>query len=108
MSCHYSILYSGVKGYVICCKECGMYQLAFLSSLINFGQKDFKKFGRQVASRLGYPVDFSDKHKNIVLNTFSGNSQMVLSYEELNDLSQMLEEADVVQQTNALLELFDQ
>lgn len=106
MACNYATLYNSPKGYVVWCKECDTYQLAFLSSLVTFKNDEFKKFRRQIAIKINKAIAVPGNSKSIFLNIFSNNSRMVLTPGELEELNQMLEEADTVHQTNALLELF--
>lgn len=91
--CNYKILAHNEDGYVILCNSCGHYQLAFGTTAVTFGQKNFRLFKEEVeAFRIGTAADGFEKQKRISLDIFTANTMMVLSYQEVLKLSALLEE----------------
>lgn len=102
--CNYKILAHNDDGYVILCNNCGHYHLAFGTTAVTFGQKNFRLFRDQVeALRTGTAADGFEKQKRISLDIFAANSLMVLSYHEVLKLSSLLDETGFSEEIENLL-----
>lgn len=89
--CNYKILTENSGGFIVQCLDCEHIQLGFGTSLINFSEEDYFDFHLQARDLLKRTNKVKNKkEKCIYLNTFSGNSRMVLSKNELIMLSEML------------------
>ncbi|MBE7441744.1 MAG: hypothetical protein KF732_06545 [Flavobacteriales bacterium] len=92
--CNYKILTENNNGFIVQCLACEHIQLGFGTSLINFSEEDYFDFHLQVRDFLKRKIKISNrKEKCIYLNTYSENSKMVLSYNELMMLTELLTEA---------------
>lgn len=92
--CNYKILTENKNGFIVQCSDCEHIQLGFGTSLINFSEDDFFDFHLQARDLLKKNIAVKDKkEKCIYLNTFTENSRMALSYNELTTLSEMLSSA---------------
>lgn len=81
-------------GYIFQCLQCGLFQLAYGTSLISFSPEQFGEFRQQVRARLAsHPQDGFPHHKCIALQVYSEHSYMILCYLELKELMELLNEA---------------
>ncbi len=109
MSCDFQSLYYGEDGYVVRCRQCGHYQVAFVSTMLTLVEADFHVFCEQVK----YKALQSYSHVNpdskiIMLATPSQDVHLILTPSELIRLSRALEEADNEIKAQELLCLFKQ
>ncbi|TXI31384.1 MAG: hypothetical protein E6Q58_05200, partial [Niabella sp.] len=84
MSCKFQTLFSGEEGYIVRCKECGHYQIAFISVLVNMSEESyFTLYGevRQLAT-CEFPFEKMDA-KRIMIPTPSKNVFFILTPKEL-------------------------
>ncbi len=105
--CNFQTFYSGNDGYVVRCKDCGMYQIAYSGVLLILSSKNFEILRSTVKNKcteennLMYP-----NTKTIVIPTPSKDVKMLLTPKETAVFSTILEEADTEEKTISLLELF--
>jgi len=106
--CEFRSLYYGDDGYVVQCKDCNYYQLAFGSTMLSVSPKDFETLSDVVKNKYNeIDLDFAENSRNIVIPTPSYGICMLLTKEEANRFHEILEAADTegkVQQIMALLQ----
>lgn len=102
--CNFETLFSSSFGFVIRCQHCHHIQVAFGNVSITFRDSDFKPFTQWVGEMLGTtPVPAIPYIKNIKLPTPCEGFQLLLCYEELQELFTMLDTADTELQVQFLL-----
>jgi hypothetical protein len=104
--CSHNILAHNEQGYVVSCKGCGRYQLAFGTSLTTLEPADYDRFCEQVAGlatckRLKRGAGNS---KKIYLDIYCNQAMMVLNAKELKSLNALLDEAEFTRQVDFLLQ----
>ncbi len=107
MNCHFQKLYSGEDGYVVRCRECGHYQIAYLCVMLTLDEKEFRSFHRMVQQH--YEVSAcitNDLCKCIVVQTPATNTCFLFSKREIKRFAELLDEADTEQHAQVLLTLF--
>ena len=108
--CSYQTLYHSDKsGYIIRCEECEKIQLAYSNLVITFERADFAIFRTwilKIRNERGQPLTGSPVTRSIMIPSPCQGIQLLLSYNELNELCSMLEEADTELQSLDLLKLF--
>lgn len=83
--CNFQQLYFNEDGYIIRCKSCNHYQVAFLSSLLNFTEPDFNNFKTSLIQKSEEFSDhYDDSIKSILLKTATRQSYVLLSLKELH------------------------
>ncbi len=104
--CRHNLLAHNEQGYVVSCKGCGRYQLAFGTSLTTLEPADYDRFCRQVAglAKCNRPGKGAENSKKICLDIYCNQAMMVLSTRELNALNVLLDEAEFTRQVGFLLE----
>lgn len=102
--CKHKLLAHNHSGYVLFCKGCGRYQLAFGTSLITLEPKEYESFCEHV-SGLAENSTYTgfEKEKQVCINIFSPNAMMVLNNKELRRLNILLDEAEFTRQIEFLL-----
>lgn len=105
--CTFRQLYYGEDGYLIICTDCQHFQLAFQTSLLTFTAPDLHVFHSLVKENyeLNY-YETSPPRKNIYIPTSMDGHGMILTQQELGQLFNILEIAEVNLKTESLLELF--
>jgi len=96
------------EGYVAQCPDCHSVEIAFGTSLIQFGYVHWWGFSRYISDARYHSYNAENKHlKNITLH-LGGNGplQMVLTANELRELCDLVEQADNEIKTISLLEMF--
>lgn len=107
MNCKFQTLYSGEDGYVVRCRECRNYQLAYLCVMITIGATEFQAFCRTVQQHYLDSLSLqSDDCKCVVIETSAANTCFIFSRREIKRFAQLLEEADNEEKAQELLELF--
>lgn len=107
MSCDFQSLYYGQDGYVVRCKECGHYQLAFVSTLITCSKADFRVLCEQVSYKAAQSYPHINKDaKIIMITTPCPDVHLILTPTELLRLNKVLEEADTEKKVQELMCLF--
>ncbi|WP_018626864.1 DUF6686 family protein [Niabella aurantiaca] len=105
--CNFKTLYYAPHGYLIVCNECRHFQLAFQTTLLTMTAQDLHIFHTLVKENREYsPFDASPGRKNIYIPTPLEGYGMILNREELEDLFQLLETAEVNFKAESLLDLF--
>lgn len=107
--CEFQSLYYDDDGYVVVCKDCGYYQLAFGSTMLSLSAEDYIKLCKIVRNKYNY-VDFtaSENTRNVVIPTPSQGLYLLLTRNEANRLYEILEEADTEEKARSLMALFNQ
>jgi hypothetical protein len=107
--CEFQSLYYGDDGYVVRCKHCGHYQVAFICICITFTNSDFAAFKKMAGDYCDNPgASFSDNHKNIIMRTPAQGISFILTRAEIKRLIDILDEADTQEKFLSLLNLFEQ
>ena len=104
--CRHHLWAHNGQGYVVSCKGCGRYQLAFGTSLITLEPADYERFCGQVAGLLNASCFNKEEEssKKIHLDLYCSQAMMVLSARELKALGTLLDEAEFTRQVAFLLE----
>jgi hypothetical protein len=94
------------QGYVVSCKGCGRYQLAFGTSLTTLEPTDYERFCEQVAglAKCKRLRKGAENSKKIYLDLYCSQAMMVLNAKELKSLNALLDEAEFTRQVGFLLE----
>ena len=107
MSCEFQSFYFADDGYVVYCKNCGHYQVAFMCICLTLTKEDYAAFRKLVAMHHNQPdYSFSECCKNIIIKTPAEGISFILTKNETKRLNEILEEADTEEKTLALLHLF--
>lgn len=104
--CSYHLLAHSAAGYVIRCKGCTNYQLAFGTVVLSLPVKAFRHLQIQAGELkiITVPNGFPEQKRIRVDLPSCKNVLMMLSYHELNDLHNLLEEAEVAESLEQLLD----
>ncbi len=95
--CKHRILAHNDNGYIVLCKKCNHFQITFGTTVICLSEIQYEEFKLQVEDQLNfYKDDGCPQQKIIQLPTFSVNVQIVLSFNELVKLIELIEEASVL------------
>ena len=108
--CSYQTLYHNDKtGYAVRCEECEKIQLAYSNLVVTFEKDDFELFCAWIKKiRANQSPLGSQTVRSIMIPSPCQGIQLLLSYNELNELCVMLEAADTELQSLALLKLFEE
>ncbi|MFT3902941.1 MAG: hypothetical protein QM727_07190 [Niabella sp.] len=94
MTCDFQNLYSGDEGYIVRCKQCGHYQVAFISTMLTLTENDFLFFCEQVHYKAQHAHEMGNNHsKMVMIGTPSTDVQLILTPIELIRLHKMVEQA---------------
>lgn len=108
MTCEFQSLYFGDEGYVVRCKQCGHYQVAFMSIILTLTENDFIAFCSIVKSKSVEMDEVMPEHcKCVVIRTPAEGICFLLTRNEASRFSVMLEEADTEAKTLSLIKLFN-
>lgn len=108
--CTYQALYHSDKsGYIVRCEECEKIQVAYSNLVMTFERTDFDSFRNLIAKIKNdrHPMAGSPVVRSIMIPSPCQGIQLLLSYNELNEFSAMLEEADTELQSLEMIKLFD-
>ena len=107
--CEFQSLYYEDDGYVVHCKDCGYYQVAFGNTMLSLSPDDYIALTK-VVKRKHYNVDFSasENTRNVVIPTPSQGMYLLLTKNEATRLHEILEEADTEEKAQTLINLFNQ
>jgi len=105
--CEFRSLYYNDDGYVVQCKDCGYYQLAYGNTMLSLSGEDFRKM-RSIVKMKQMEVDFaaSENTRNVVIPTPSPGQYLLLTKEESNRFHEILEAADNEEKAQELIALF--
>jgi len=107
MNCSYDSLYFGDDGYIVRCRSCGHFQLAYASILLTLNADDFEVLRHIVATRSGEaPQQFDHAGKTVVIQTPAAGIFILLTPAEVRRFAIILEEADTEAKVLSLLGLF--
>lgn len=107
MNCQFKTLYTGEDGYVVRCKECGHYQLAYLCVMVTLDEKEFRSFRRMVQQHYEDSLCITnDFCKCIVIPTPAANTCFLFTKREITRFVQLLDEADNEEKALALMKFF--
>lgn len=107
--CSYRVLFQNdAIGYITQCRSCKQYQVAFGTVLLTMTEERFPRFINMVHSVYARqnPSQHTFATKNITIPLPAEGSYLLFSMSELDDLCQMLEQADNEARALAMLELF--
>lgn len=109
MSCQFQTLYMGEDGYVVRCKECGHYQLAYLCIMVTLEEKEFSSFCRMIQQHYEDSIHLSnDNCKCVVVQTPASGTHFLFSRKEIRRFAELLDSADTEERTQNILALFQQ
>lgn len=103
--CQYQTLYYDNKvGYVVRCPDCDQFQLGYGTVIMNLCHEDFTNFFKKVKS---YAIELENKEqlssiKSIAIPTASLGFNLFVSEREMQELFQMLDQADTEYQVQFL------
>ncbi|MFT4095132.1 MAG: hypothetical protein QM640_15990 [Niabella sp.] len=107
MSCDFQSLYYGEEGYIVRCKRCGHFQIAFISTMLTLNEEDFAMFYKQVTCKASQSYsNINQDSKIIMLGTPSREVHIILTPVELTRLYRIMEAADSEIKAQELLCLF--
>lgn len=102
--CTYRPLALSENGYISLCTKCNHIQIAFGTTIICLTEEQFVYFKMCANNQLNYyKNDDFHKHKIIQMPTFSVNTQIILSFNELKRLIALIEEADILIQIDKII-----
>lgn len=108
MNCELQSLYFGDDGYIVRCKNCGHYQLAYLCICIVIEQEEFKTFCETVLTKYEESHPSCAEHtKCVLIPTPATNVSFLLTKAEAKRLIEILEEADNEIKAQSLMSLFN-
>jgi hypothetical protein len=107
--CNFQSLYFNDDGYVVRCKECGHYQVAFSSTMLTLTSKGFAALCKLVKNKCSEAdYSFAEHTKSVVIPSPAQGLCMLLTRKEAERFCEILEEADTEATTQSLLNLFTQ
>ena len=108
MYCEYQSLYYGDDGYVVFCRQCNHYQIAFISTIITLSEKEFSQL-YDIAKNKWTELDTSvaEHSKCVIIETPSSKIHLSFTKGELTKFYEILEEADNEHKAQALISLFN-
>lgn len=96
-------------GYVIRCRECKYYHIAFCSTLLMISEEEFTVFCESVKQKCDEEdYQISEHAKSIIIKTPYECIHMLLSKNEAKRFSHILEEADNEIRAQSIMSLFRQ
>lgn len=97
--CHYTTLHHCDHGYVVHCRNCDSYQLAFGNVTLHLLLPEYEALWKFICVQYEKKELHEERHcKNIYLPTDSRKVSMVLSAEEIACLYDMLQKARIMSQ----------
>lgn len=107
MNCQFQTLYTGEDGYVVRCKECGHYQLAYLCVMVTLNEKEYISFRHVVQQQYEDSLCLANEYcKCVVVQTPAAGTCFLFTGREIKRFAELLDEADNEEKALALLELF--
>ncbi|MEO5890765.1 MAG: DUF6686 family protein [Ferruginibacter sp.] len=106
--CEFQSLYFDEDGYVVRCKQCGHYQVAFISTMLTLTETDFHEFCKLVKNKW-YNSDESspDCSKAVILKTPAQGVFIMLTRSEAGRFCEILEQADSEARALTMINLFN-
>lgn len=92
--CNYKILAHNEDGYIILCKGCNNYQLAFGTTAVTLDMEHFYNFCAETKKLSGsLCCNGFEKEKRIHVDVYCETAVMILNYRELKKLNELIAEA---------------
>ena len=111
MMSEFQSLYFNDDGYVIRCKQCGYYQVAFMSTMLMLKERDFQALYKLVKFKCNEESYCdSENIKKIIIHTPAEGFYIFLTKQEAKRFCEILEEADNADneyKSQAILSLFN-
>lgn len=108
MFCNFQSLHLSGDGYVVLCKQCGCYQVAFISTLFTLTETELTELQQRVLYCCEQPeYMFSADSKSVVINIGASDINMILSKNELLRFRDILEQAVDEARALELISLFN-
>jgi hypothetical protein len=102
----HKILSHTENGYILRCRGCHSYRLAFGTSLMCLSQEEFNSFQSEIRYHSDYfPHEGFYDQKIIHIVLPCKNVCMILNYKELQQLSHMLAEVNLMQEIENILDI---
>ena len=109
MMCEFQSLYFNDDGYVVRCKQCGVYQVAFISIMLTLTESDFEAFCKMVKHKCNEEdCSFIEHTKNVVIPTPCYGIYILLTRVEAQKFNGILEDADNEAKALSMINLFNQ
>lgn len=107
--CDFDSLFCNEDGYVVCCKLCGYYQIAYGNTMLNITQSDFQELCITVNEKANeeYP-SYSEASKCVLIPTATSGVYLVLTKKEALQFNEILEAADAEEKALSLISMFNQ
>jgi len=108
MSCKFQSLYYGDDGYVVHCKQCGHYQLAYMCICITVNEQDYHAFC-SIVNRSYEEAKYivAEHSKCVTIQTPAEGIFFLLTTAEAKRFTEILEEADTEAKAQTLMSLFN-
>jgi hypothetical protein len=101
--CNYTVLFQNSSGYIIRCKSCDHFQLAFGTTTAAFDPVDFDHFCRRISQlHRNEPCNGFEMQKRFSILLSNPLICLALNYRELHQLADMLHEACFVDEMETL------
>lgn len=102
--CKHKILAHNENGYIAICGNCDHYQVAFGTAVMSLPAERYTAFAEYVYEQSGLQV-YSDfpTQKTVILPVFCGHLQMILSFNELLKLEELLKQAGIISEVNKII-----
>lgn len=108
MYCNFQSLYVSGDGYVVLCKNCGHYQVAFISTMFTITEAELTELQQQVLYWCEKPeYMFSNDSKSVVVNIGASHISLILSKNEVLRFKDILEQAIDEAKALELISLFN-
>jgi hypothetical protein len=106
--CTFQSLYFSNDGYVVKCKQCGHYQVAFMCMMITLTEHDFCSF-HKIVKQKSEDADYAvaDNTKCIIIQTPANGVCFLLTKAEVKKFAEILEEADTEAKARCIISLFN-
>lgn len=105
----HKILSHTEHGYVLRCNRCNSYRIAFGTSMMSVSLDEFESFLSEVRYHSDYfPHDGFHDQKIIHVALPAKNVCLILNYKELQNLSHMLAEVNLMQEVENILDNADE
>lgn len=102
--CKHRILAHNDNGYIVLCKKFNHFQIAFGTTVICLSEIQYIEFKLQVEDQLNFCKDDGfPQQKTIQLQIFCVNVQMVVSFNELLKLIELLEEESILTEVDKII-----
>lgn len=107
--CSYLKLYHNDKtGYVVRCRECSHFQVAYGNIMLTVSMEGFREFHRLLKEVMcEQDRTQNEAVRNIALSTPCEGIKLLLSIRELTEFNEMLEDADTELQSLNIINLFN-